>query len=101
MPDITMCQNSECLSADYCERFTAKPNKHRQSYAYFCGADRGWVKCGRYIPNEKGKTFDILANDVEPTDDEYLSRLDFQAMGTGLKYSSSVVVKLTKRLDKQ
>jgi hypothetical protein len=35
MPDITMCVNKACPLADACYRFTATPDKHRQSYAGF------------------------------------------------------------------
>lgn len=32
MPDITMCKDIECPYNKSCYRFTAKPNKYRQSY---------------------------------------------------------------------
>lgn len=32
MPDITMCDNTKCPLRNSCYRFTAEPNKYRQSY---------------------------------------------------------------------
>ena len=32
MADITMCNNTDCYLKDKCYRFTATPNKYRQSY---------------------------------------------------------------------
>ncbi len=35
MPDITLCNNEECLQKKSCYRFTATPNPYYQSYATF------------------------------------------------------------------
>jgi hypothetical protein len=35
MPDITMCRNQFCTIKDRCYRWTAEPNPHWQSYAWF------------------------------------------------------------------
>ena len=35
MPDITMCTNKHCPLKDDCYRFTATPNKEKQSYSWF------------------------------------------------------------------
>jgi len=35
MPDISMCNNSNCKLKEDCYRFTATPSHHRQSYARF------------------------------------------------------------------
>jgi hypothetical protein len=32
MADITMCDGTDCPIKDQCDRFTSKPNEHRQSY---------------------------------------------------------------------
>ena len=32
MPDITMCDNTQCELKEKCFRFMAKPNEYRQSY---------------------------------------------------------------------
>lgn len=32
MPDITMCHGTGCPVKEDCYRYTAKPNKYRQSY---------------------------------------------------------------------
>ena len=58
--DITLCTNQECISADFCERYTAKSSK-RQSFAFFCGDGEGWEKCDHFLPNAKAQTFNILA----------------------------------------
>ena len=76
MADITMCSNQECISGDFCERQTAKRNPRRQSFAFFCGTEEGWTKCDHYRPNDKARTFDILAgnNTAEPVN--YLQEMN-------------------------
>ena len=32
MPDITMCEGTDCPHKEKCYRFTAEPSKFRQSY---------------------------------------------------------------------
>ena len=32
MADITMCDGTDCPIKEQCDRFTSKPNEHRQSY---------------------------------------------------------------------
>ncbi|HET8687880.1 MAG TPA: hypothetical protein VFM18_14655 [Methanosarcina sp.] len=40
MPDITMCQNSQCPIRLECYRYMAMPNEHIQSYSDFVGGDK-------------------------------------------------------------
>lgn len=47
MPDISMCQNTKCLSHTKCYRFTATPNELWQSYAEFKPID-GEDRCSHY-----------------------------------------------------
>lgn len=47
-----MCSNALCHSKDYCYRFTATPNIHRQSYMGF-GPKEGEDKCDDFWPNGK------------------------------------------------
>lgn len=35
MPDISMCNNSDCKFKNKCYRYTAKPNQYLQSYSNF------------------------------------------------------------------
>ena len=35
MADISMCEQHECSLKESCYRYTATPNKHRQSYSHF------------------------------------------------------------------
>ena len=76
MADITMCSNQECISGDFCERQTAKRNPRRQSFAFYCGDEEGWTKCDHYMPNDKARTFDILAGRQEETK----KPIDFQSL---------------------
>ena len=46
MPDISMCQNSECPQCGTCYRFLAKPDPYSQLYADFKPDDKG--ECGFY-----------------------------------------------------
>lgn len=59
MPDITMCPGLDCPLREKCYRYTAEPNKWRQSFADFtknvrevensCGEK--WYECADYVPN--------------------------------------------------
>jgi hypothetical protein len=44
MPDITMCNNHECIMKETCYRYKAEPKEHGQSYAMFTGGE----DCGMY-----------------------------------------------------
>ena len=81
MPEITMCSNQECISAEFCERFTAKKRK-KQSTAFFCGNYPGWQTCQDYIPNEKAQTFSILAgnNSVLTNDADFLNKAEIDSL---------------------
>lgn len=48
MPDISMCENTECDKHLYCYRFTAAPNPWRQAYADFKPGDDG--QCENFWP---------------------------------------------------
>lgn len=53
MPDITMCQSEVCIVRETCYRYTAKPNKYRQSYFFRApGKDE---KCKYYAPRRVSK----------------------------------------------
>jgi len=47
MPDITMCQNSECSKCGLCYRFVAEPNRYHQSYDTFKPDENG--NCAEYV----------------------------------------------------
>ena len=51
MPDISMCNNKQCPSKEYCYRFTAIPNEFRQSYIDFGPEEDGMDKCSYFWPN--------------------------------------------------
>jgi hypothetical protein len=55
MPDITMCENIDCIKKSKCYRYMAKPSS-MQSYAYFMEVPcKDFVHIeGRDIRNEKG-----------------------------------------------
>lgn len=56
MPDIAMCTNSVCPSANKCYRFRAEPNQYRQTYSSYTPDTRG--KCDmfeEYLEPKKGK----------------------------------------------
>lgn len=46
MPDISMCANKECPSANKCYRFMVKPTEYRQAYMEFKPDSTG--KCEAY-----------------------------------------------------
>lgn len=48
MPDISMCQNSDCPSAEKCYRFMAVPNEYWQSLSDFRPND-GEIKCKYFM----------------------------------------------------
>lgn len=48
MPDITMCNNTECAKRESCYRFTATPD-YLQSYAKF----EGGKECEYFWDNKK------------------------------------------------
>ncbi|WP_276978716.1 hypothetical protein [Flavobacterium filum] len=51
MPDITMCDNSECLLRATCYRYMAIPSDFRQSYSTFVPeGKRNEVKCSYFMP---------------------------------------------------
>jgi len=52
MPDITMCKNTVCTLKDKCYRFTAKPNKLRQSY-FNGNYDTKTKKCSLFWNNDE------------------------------------------------
>ena len=49
MPDISMCNNSNCKLKEDCYRFTATPNPHRQSYGGFKPKDG---ECNHFWEND-------------------------------------------------
>ncbi len=54
MPNITMCKNIKCPLRDNCERYTAKPNEHRQSYGSFeFQQTEIGVTCEHFVNNER------------------------------------------------
>jgi hypothetical protein len=55
MPDISMCNNALCPSKEYCYRYTAIPNPHRQSYMEFTPKE-GEDECDHFYPNSKDST---------------------------------------------
>ena len=52
MPDISMCDNTQCPSKEYCYRFTAIPSKFMQSYASFTLEDDE-MSCSYFYHNGK------------------------------------------------
>ena len=46
MPDITMCQGTDCPHKEKCYRYTAKPSEFRQSYFSIPPIKNG--KCDHY-----------------------------------------------------
>lgn len=52
MSNISKCENKECPSKEKCYRFTATPNKHRQSYGRFM-YEEGKDKCEYFWDNKK------------------------------------------------
>ena len=63
MADFTKCTSRKCLSFDFCDRATATASAIYQSYSTFGDDTRTKEKCDWYIPNEKGRTFQILAGE--------------------------------------
>jgi hypothetical protein len=55
MPDISMCNNSECPSKECCFRFTAEPSEFCQSYTNFT-LESDEVSCSFFMPNGKCKS---------------------------------------------
>jgi hypothetical protein len=47
MPDITMCEDTDCPSARQCYRHMAVPNEFRQSY--FSGRVRDYIGTCQYL----------------------------------------------------
>jgi len=62
MSDYIMCNNQECMNADYCRRQTDE-RKKRQQFKYFLNQGD---KCDHFIPNDKFKVYAILAGKSEP-----------------------------------
>ena len=62
MSDYIMCNNQECMLADYCRRQTDERKKRKQSKYFLNQGDT----CEHFIPNEKYKVFAILSNKTEP-----------------------------------
>lgn len=52
MPDIAMCQNKECPSANRCHRFLAIPDEFWQAFIQFTPED-GEEGCMYYIEHYK------------------------------------------------
>lgn len=52
MPDISMCQDTQCPSREECYRFTAKPSTF-QSFQDFNEFRAGQDVCEDFVPNEK------------------------------------------------
>ena len=55
MADITMCVGTGCPLREWCYRYTATPNEHRQSFSDFTAkvvhmGQKGF-ECEEYIPN--------------------------------------------------
>lgn len=50
MPDISMCNNTQCPSKEYCYRFTATPSLVWQSYGFFT-LEQDEDKCDMFYPN--------------------------------------------------
>lgn len=57
MSDHIMCNNQECMNADYCRRQTDE-RKNRQHFKHFLNQGD---KCDHFIPNDKYKVFAVLA----------------------------------------
>jgi hypothetical protein len=55
MPDISMCQNKQCLSKDKCYRFTATPNQYMQSYMLITGKMEKYENFWETEAKKKGK----------------------------------------------
>jgi len=51
MPDISMCLDKKCPSANTCYRYIATPSKW-QYYSIF-GREKDQSQCGDFIPVEK------------------------------------------------
>lgn len=47
IPDISMCNNSQCPKAEICFRHRAQPNPYRQTFARFVCGDNG---CESFYP---------------------------------------------------
>lgn len=86
----TVCSNEECLSADLCKRFTHPKGKH-QSTVYFLPGEKD--RCGYYLANDKGETYDILSNrgpyeeDAEPA-----KRKNIQAIGRQFRPTKPIIL---------
>ena len=59
MPDITMCDNENCVDSMTCERFCAEPSEYHQSYCRFdpdlngnCEHYRPWDESSPYFSKE-------------------------------------------------
>lgn len=50
MPDITMCNNNECILNSDCYRYNAEPNPYWQSWSYF---EPSGENCDYYIEGNK------------------------------------------------
>lgn len=55
MPDIQMCEGTNCPLAFNCYRATATPNPFRQPYYVGVPWDEEKKACEYYLPNEKLK----------------------------------------------
>lgn len=49
MPDISMCSDKDCPSAECCYRFMATPSPFLQAYGKF-NRENGASKCGHFWP---------------------------------------------------
>ena len=54
MPDIMMCNDGDCPSADTCYRFTALPAKHDQVYFARSPRDPQAPRCKEYKEETDG-----------------------------------------------
>ena len=59
MPDISMCQDTQCPSREECYRFTAKPSQP-QYYSDFSEFRAGQDVCEDFVPNEKCQTRSLM-----------------------------------------
>jgi len=52
MPDMSMCEGTDCPLKETCYRYTAKANEFRQSYLFDVPFDKEKEKCNFYWPTK-------------------------------------------------
>lgn len=57
MPDISKCQNKECIMKNLCFRYTSTPNEIQQSYHLYAPTNNteASFKCDSFTPNRPKK----------------------------------------------